>query len=289
MPSTQEITRRIKSVKSTKKVTRAMQMVAASKMRKSQGLALEAREYEALIKQVAAQIPSTSKSNFPLLYGNPKSQNVLVLLITTNRGLVGSLNANIISALNTLERESPEHIFEYVTFGKKGAESIARLRKNLIADFHKDDQASVDETLYQLSKFISDKFASGNYKRVMIAYSQFKNSISQVAKVSEILPIHFLGDASSRKKPTLTNQIIEPDASTILSELLPRALEAQIRQTILENDASEHSARMIMMKNASDAAGELIADLTLTHNQLRQNKITTELSEITAGRLALSK
>ncbi len=284
MPSTQELTRRIKSIKSTRKITRAMQMVSSAKMRKSQAVAMASRTYAHLAWELINNVRRSARSH-PLLNHHPKAKKVGIILITTNRGLVGGFNSNLMKKLLNLESETPELVSELIVIGRKGRDTAGRLQKNIIADFPKHDTTVPAKEVFPIVRLIIDSYNSGEYKQIYIVYNHFVSMLSQEPKAKQLLPI-----IPKSEYQTLTigsNVIFEPSPREVLNHLLPRILESQVYQAILESDASEHSARMMMMKNATEAAGDLIDDLTLTFNQLRQSKITTELSEITAGRIAL--
>ncbi len=288
MPSTQELTRRIKSIKSTRKITRAMQMVSAAKMRKAQNATLASRNYAQLASELIAGIGNVEKYENPLLAEYPNAKKVGVLLITTNRGLVGGFNTNLMNKVRELRLDEPELISELISVGKKGADGISRTEWPLLAKFPKHDSTELVKDVYPIVQLITDSFKSGEYRKILVVYNHFVSTLEQRPTAKVLLPFSWESEATEDKENINTwTQTFEPDRRKVLEHLLPRVLESQIYQAILESDASEHSARMVMMKNATEAAGELIDDLTLTYNQLRQNKITTELSEITAGRIAL--
>lgn len=284
MPSTQELTRRIKSIKSTRKITRAMQLVSSAKMRKSQTIALASRTYAHLAWELINNIGSKFRDH-PLLKHHPNAKKVGIILITTNRGLVGSFNTNLFKKLLSQENIEPELITEIVSIGKKGREAMHRVKREIIADFPKLDTTIPVKEVYPIVKLITEQYQTGQYKNIYIVFNHFVSMLVQEPKVKQILPI--IPKSEYQTQSLGSNVIFEPDPKKVLDHILPRILESQIYQAILESDASEHSARMMMMKNATEAAEELIDDLTLTYNQLRQSKITTELSEITAGRIAL--
>ena len=186
--------------------------------------------------------------------------------------------------------------------GRKAKDFAVRFNKPMMADFPKNEGWVSIENIYPLAKMVSDIYSTGQYKQIVIIYNQFVSTLVQKATIKQLLPFtdsviaRSASDeaissndkiTSSALAITATEYLFEPSPELVLNNLLPRIIESQIYQAVLESDASEHSARMVMMKNATEAAGDLIADYTLTYNQLRQNKITTELSEITAGRIAL--
>lgn len=295
MPSTQDLTRRIKSVKSTRKITRAMQLVSASKMRKAQNATLSSRTYAELANQIIKRLYLEGKYIHPLMSENLKATKVGIILISSNKGLVGGFNTNLLNKVREHTQATPELITEIVAKGKKGAEGSARLKSNLVAQFPKYDRTESASELMPLAKFITENYLNGTYKQIFLAYNHFVSTLEQKPTLKLLLP--FKVDtpnesvdqtAGIESRAELPAEILfEPTKQAVLDKIVPRILESQIYQAILESDASEHSARMIMMKNATESAEDLIDDLTLTFNQLRQNKITTELSEITAGKLAL--
>lgn len=291
MPGLRDLSRRIKSVKSTRKITRAMQMVSAAKMRKSQNRALGSRYYAVLAEEIIRNLGNSVASSHPLIVSHPKATEIGAIVITTNRGLVGSFNTNVIAKLRTLANP------DVVTMGRKGRDMAQRLRFNIIAEFEKPEGAFDTSFIYGVSKLIEDSYATGKYKKIVVIYNEFVSTLVQKPIIVDILPLKFsmnevvakdeYGEVEEKPEEDVSKYLYEPSPEEVLKSILPRIFESKLLQAILESDASEHSARMVMMKNATEAAGDLIDDLTLTYNQLRQNKITTELSEITAGRIAL--
>ncbi len=287
MPSTQELTRRIKSIKSTRKITKAMQMVSAAKMRKAQNATLASRNYAQLASELIAGIGNVERYENPLLAQYPNAKKVGVLLITTNRGLVGGFNTNLMNKVRELRLGEPELISELITVGKKGTDGVSRTNWDLLAKFSKHDSTQQVKDIYPIVQIITNSFKTGEYRKILVVYNHFVSTLEQRPTAKVLLPFAWQKEMDESTNINTWTQTFEPNRRSVLEHLLPRVLESQIYQAILESDASEHSARMVMMKNATEAAGELIDDLTLTYNQLRQNKITTELSEITAGRIAL--
>ncbi len=315
MPGIKELKNRIKSVSSTRKITKAMQMVSAAKMRKSQQAALNSRTYASLAWELIEDLGGIESMSHPLLNSEQKmetkgSQNKIgVVVISSNKGLVGSLNTNLVNKLKELEQRDPSASplasasaqddnfktktmsFEIITFGKKASQAMARMGKNMIADFPKPERTISAEEVYPLVQNITQVYLTGQYKSIYLVYNHFVSTLAQKPMIKQLLP--FLNHQTSpQPSPSIgeggyLEYAFEPTPEQVLEHLLPRILESQVYEAILESDASEHSARMVMMKNATEAAGDLISDLTLTFNQLRQGKITTELAEITAGRIAL--
>jgi F-type H+-transporting ATPase subunit gamma len=205
--------------------------------------------------------------------------------------------------------QNPDVLADIITYGKKGQTIMARMGKNIAADFPKKEKFVNVEEIYPIAQMIMEKYQSGEYKKIYVAYNHFVSTLSQKPTIKQLLPFGSFpspfkergrGEVAKLNEQPLSNSplkrgenqptsdyLFEPSPVSVLEHLLPRIIESQIYQAILENDASEHSARMVAMKNATEAAGDLIADYTLTYNQLRQGKITTELAEITAGKIAL--
>ena len=293
MPGIKELKNRIKSIQGTRKITRAMQLVSAAKMRKAQGQAMASRPYSALAWELISNLTRQLEIDIPLLRTHRHAKRVGVLVISSNRGFVGSLNVNLIAKLKELET-NPEIVCELVVHGRQAQTISGRLGKRIGADFPKLDKHAAIEDIYPIAKYLTELYLTNQYRKIYIVYNHFYSTISQKPEIIQLLPFNreIVQNIKAKQEVTISkkygyNYQFEPDPLKVLEHLLPRIIESQIYQALLESDASEHSARMIMMKNATDAASDLIDDLTLSYNQLRQNKITTELAEITAGKLAL--
>lgn len=313
--NTKAIKRRIKSVSSTKKITRAMEMISAVKMRKAIEAAINTRTYATLAWDLLVKLAKVKKDNLVLLEVRPVKK-LLVILITSNRGLCGSFNANIIKKTaaqladpKNISRQrvenghlEPANIVEVdvVGVGKKGADFAKKMGYNLIASFSDfSDTLKLNDVL-PICKMVIDEYSKKNYDKVVVAYTDFKSTVNQVAKLRQVLPISELDlekmitdlgtEIAEKNKITeleLDNYIFEPTQDDVLEIILPRLVETQIYQATLESAASEHSARMIAMRNASDAASDMIKELTLTFNKARQAGITQEIAEIAGGAAAL--
>ncbi len=290
MANTQDIRRRIKSIRNTAQITKAMQMVAASKMRKAQQHALAGRPYSQLLNRVLVSLESrTDPLLHPLLQVRPL-QKELVLIISTDKGLAGALNTNVMREAGNFAVGQTV----FVTTGRKARQFVARTRRELLADFELKDAPTILETK-AISKFCVEKFLSGEVDKVTVLYTHFVNTISQRPVVQTLLPISPLAFEAAagnsapndgRKDPML-EYIFEPSALAVLDFMLPYYLQYQVFQMILDARASEHSARMVAMKNATDNANQFIKDLTLEYNKMRQASITTELLEIATAQMAL--
>ncbi|MBI2909836.1 MAG: ATP synthase F1 subunit gamma [Chloroflexi bacterium] len=281
------IKRRIRSVQGTSKITKAMEMIAASKMRRAQQHVLAGRPYADKIGEVLAHLaalPHTDDSAIhPLLRKHPEVKRVAVVHITPDRGLCGGMDANVNrhAASFILEQEVPVTV---IAVGRKGRDYMTRFGRNVRAEFsHLPDAPSLMDTT-AISHIVREDYISGIVDRVVVTYAQFVNTVMQRPVVRQILPVE-------PAKPELVGRveyIYEPTSFDVLQSLLPRFVEMQIYHAILESIASEQSARMVAMRNATDNAKEMIQELTLLYNKARQEMITTELLDITAGSVSES-
>ena len=287
--NTRDIRRRIKSVKNTSQITKAMQMVAASKMRKAQMRALSGRPYAEELAKILAALGKAGGSEelHPLLQERKEVKRELVLVITTDKGLCGALNTNLLRELNQFDAAKTT----FVAIGRKGSQYLGRLKRDLAADFELKEAFTFLECK-QASKFCIEKFISGEVDKVTVAYTDFKSTLRQEPTLKVILPVQNfdLDDMHGQKTEVAASTIeylFEPSAGGVLQHLVPHYVHFAVYQMVLESRASEHSARMVAMKNATDNAKQLIKDLTLEYNKIRQAGITTELLEITTAQMAL--
>jgi len=287
--NTRDIRRRIKSIKNTAQITKAMQMVAASKMRKAQAAAMAGRPYAELMNRVLVSLSRrTNPELSPLLEVRPVKKELL-LVISTDKGLCGALNTNLLRETHQFEGRPTS----YVATGRKAVQYIARTRKELLADFHLKDSPGLLDTK-PISKFLIDKFLSGEVDRVSVLYTRFVNTLILKPTIQTILPIS-AADLPRPEGAVATEEdeddnlefLYEPSAAEVLAGILPHYVHFQVYQMVLDARASEHSARMVAMKNATDNAKQLIKDLTLEYNKIRQASITTELLEIATAQMAL--
>jgi len=290
MPSTRDIRRRIKSVKNTAQITKAMQMVAAAKMRKAQQAALVGRPYAQLLTEIMTEAAANmSGFDHPLMQPRPVVKRA-VILVGTDRGLCGGLNSNLFREASKLDKDTTV----FVTAGRKASQFIARTKRNLAAEFSFKDTPQFAEAR-AISKFAQELFLKGNVDAVDILYPRFINTLTQQPQTVPFLPIGKLAAVTAGinvPQPDLASKTsevfeFEPDEETVLGELLPHSLNFQMHQILLETKASEQSARMVAMKNATDNAQQIIKDLTLEYNKLRQANITKELLEITTAQMAV--
>jgi F-type H+-transporting ATPase subunit gamma len=281
MPSTLDLRRRIKSVKNTAQITKAMQMVAASKMRKAQAAALAGRPYQDMLARVLAAVKGrVEPGSHQLLAVRPVKQE-LILIFSTDKGLCGPLNANLFRELSEVDRDKSE----FAVSGRKAVQFITRARRKLTADFALKDTILFSE-IRPIAKFVSDKFISGEVDQVRVLYPKFVNTLVQESVLRTLLPIP-VEELGIEGAQAGGEYLFEPDEHSVLDAILPHYVAFQLFQMALNARASEHSARMVAMKNATDNAKELIKDLTLEYNKVRQANITTELLEITTAQLAV--
>ncbi len=279
------IRRRIRGVQGIVKITRAMEMIATSKMRRTQQRGLAGRPYAEKISQVLADLaalPQAGEVLHPLLQRRPVTK-IAIVHITPDRGLCGGLNTNINrkTASFILEQSVPVTL---ITVGRKGLDFMRRYGRDIRAEFTRlGDQPSLLDTL-PISRIIIDDYTNGVIDLVYLAYAQFVSTMVQRPILQQILPI----EPADIPRTQNVDYIYEPSPDMVLSGLLPRFVEMQVYHAILESIASEQSARMVAMRNATDNANELIGDLTLTYNKARQESITKELLDITGGAAALA-
>ena len=288
MANTQDIRRRIKSIRNTSQITKAMQMVAASKMRKAQQHALAGRPYAALMNKILVSLQKrTDPTLHPLLHIRDVKKE-LVLIISTDKGLAGALNTNLFREASNFDQAKTSF---FVT-GKKARQFVARTKRELLADFELKDAPSFVESK-PLARFCMEKFLARDVDKVSVLYTHFINTINQKPIVQTLLPISNLNlpkkheESASEDIDPMLGYIFEPNALGVLDIMLPYYVEYQVFQMILDARASEHSARMVAMKNATDNAHQFIKDLTLEYNKMRQAGITTELLEIATAQMAL--
>jgi F-type H+-transporting ATPase subunit gamma len=290
MPSTRDIRRRIKSVKNTAQITKAMQMVAASKMRKAQQAALAGRPYAQLMNKVLAALAAeTGEAHHPFLEKREGARRC-VILISTDKGLCGGLNSNLMREAGKFEAAAI-----FIAAGRKGSQFLARTKRQMVAEFTFKDAPLFAEAR-AISKFAGDLFLKGEVDRVDIVFTRFISTLVQKPEVRQLLPISEvvavkagMGEDRAGSLPELPGEFLfEPSQEKVLGALLPHSLNFQIYQILLEAKASEHSARMVAMKNATDNANQFIKDLTLEYNKLRQANITKELLEIASAAMAMA-
>jgi F-type H+-transporting ATPase subunit gamma len=291
MPSTRDIRRRIKSVKSTAQITKAMQMVASSKMLKAQQGAINFRPFAAMAGELMSHLTGdTSDYRHPLMERREVRKRA-VILVGTDKGLCGALNSNLFREATKYDTATTQ----FIAVGKKAAQFLARTKRKLVAEFTYHDTPTYAE--YQaVSKFAQNMFLKGEADAVDVLYTRFINTLSQRPDARALLPMgsaeSLLTEARSQAAPSQSERphfdfLFEPDPVTVMDQLVLYFLDFRVSQLLLEAKASEHSARMVAMKNATDNADQLVKHLTLEYNKLRQANITKELLEIASAAMAL--
>lgn len=307
MTSAKEIKKRIKSIANTKKITKAMEMVAAAKMRRSIEAVLRTRAYAQLGWATIVNISESAGSNklkHPLLDKREKLEREAIVLIASNRGLCGGFNSAVINkAIKSIKKHGNIKT-DFIIIGKKASVIGKRMGYKIISEFLKDDVKPEIANVTPVAKLIIDRFLGGEYDKVMLAYTDFVSPSKQVPRIRQLLPIKieaedkYLGVTAKSEKLEADENfaehkeqqngnsrlfIYEPDDRDVLDKLLPRMIEVQLFQGLLESNASEHSARMNSMHQATGAASDLVGELTLFYNKARQAAITSEIAEISSG------
>jgi F-type H+-transporting ATPase subunit gamma len=288
MPSTREIRRRIKSVKNISQITRAMEMVAASRMRRAQQAVLAGRPYAEKMDEVIAHLASRLSAietdvTHPLLQKRDV-KNVGIVMITSDKGLCGSLNSNIIRRTTRfMLDEAGAAGYEIVPVGRKGRDFMVRYGRPVVAEFTNYGDRPRPDYIVPIARVITDEYAARHIDAVYLIYAEFVNTLIQRPVITPLLPLQpgeVVGPARE--------YIYEPSPAAVLTQLVPRYVEARIYQALLESIASEQSARLVAMRNATQSAKEMVSELTLSYNKLRQANITKELTEIASGAAALT-
>ncbi len=319
MNNIKEIRRRIKSIGNTRKITRAMEMVSAAKMRRAVESVLKVREYASSAWNVLNNLARAFERNaheIPLLEVR-KVKKILMIVVMSNRGLCGSFNSQIIKRVKEqindpsklkinrggrkrVESDVPDDKLEidFVTIGRRGENAIRKLGKKIIATFPDLTYLPSVSDVRPLAKVVIDDYLEKKYDKVVVVYTDYISTMKQETKIRQLLPISWVDlekqitemDALAKEydvKKLEPEYKVEPSPNEVLDYVFPRLIEMQIYHAILESNASKESARMMAMRNATEAAGEMAEDLTMAYNQLRQMKITQEIAEISAGKAAL--
>ncbi len=274
-----QVRKKIKSVSNVKKITRSMQLVSAIKMKKAQQAAIEARPYqehlESVIKRVMARNERT-ESPFLVSHSDSKNATDLVVVLTTNKGLCGSFNIDILRYISTkIDIEQTK----FITIGKKGSQFLSKVGGEIIADY---STTFPSDAVSAVIKLATDAFFKGTYKRVFVLYNRFISTLKTEPDLAQIMPYHLSLDKPIKhvEEKEYIEYLIEPNPQQIIDTILRSFVEEKVRNAIIQSDAGEQSARMIAMKNATDNANDVIYNLTLVGNKLRQEKITNELLDM---------
>ena len=287
MPAFRDIVRRIDSIRNTQKITKAMQVVAATRLRKAQAAVQATRPYADKMVEVLQTVSErATEYKHPFLVRR-EGKRAVMILVTTDRGLAGAINVNNIRAATRYMQENyPDHP-QYVTLGRKGRDFLLRYRRDVIAEVSNlPDRPSQAQVLPAVTVAL-EEYAKGTTDAVLLCYAMWVSTLKQVPTVRVLIPAEIPARDREATGPR-ADYIYEPDPESVLDGLLPRYVETQVFQAVLENKASEYSAKMIAMQNATNAAGDLIEALTLFANKVRQEGITTELIDIVSGAAAVS-
>lgn len=281
--NTKTIKRRLKSISSTKKITKAMEMMAAVKMRKAVAQVAATRSYAKFAWQMLADIAGKVDVTLHPLLAKREMKKIGLIFITSNRGLAGGFNSRLLTAVNNYIKDSSVPV-EVILMGKRGQKIYQRFGHQVAAEFEKIDLTTSLQQIQSMVNMVLNDYHQGKYDRLVVAYTDFISPIKQVATIKQLLPI--VEETNVQPEKNLDFKF-EPDIKEVLNILLPRLVTMQIYQAVLESDASEHSARMMAMRNASDAADDMITELNYTYNKARQAAITQEIAEIVGGVAAL--
>ena len=296
MANAREVRLRIRSIKNIAQVTRALQAVSASKVRRATQAMLNTRPYATKAWQVLTHIAGQPgrASLHPLLTPRLEDRNELVVLITSDRGLAGAYNTNVLRFAASRFDKSQAQV-SFIAVGRKGRDILLRRRKRVMADFSNLPAAPSFADVSAIGRLAVDEFLAGNVDRVYLVYTDFINMVRQIPTIKQLLPLE-IGAKQDRVETFSTAQqiaaaayIYEPGETEILDEIVPRFTALQVFQAILESLASEHAARMVAMKNATDSATEFVSALQLEYNKARQQSITNEMLDIAGGAEALVK
>jgi len=287
VPAFRDIVRRIDSIRNTQKITKAMQVVAATRLKRAQAAVKATRPYsEKMLEVLQTAAERATEYKHPFLVRR-EGKRAVMILVTTDKGLCGAINVNNIRAATRYMNEHHTEGQRYVTIGRKGRDFLLRYRREVIAEVSGvSDRPTVAEVLPAITVAL-EEYAKGNTDAVVLCYSKWVSTMKQEPEVHVLIPAEIPAREAGKGDGPRADYIYEPDPESVLDGLLPRYVETQVFQAVLENKASEYSAKMIAMQNATDAAGDLIDALTLYANKVRQAGITTELMEIVSGAEAM--
>lgn len=285
MATTRDIKRRIKAIENTRQITRAMEMVAATKMRRAQAAVLASRAYAEKARELLAAISNAHEAHDQSLLAKRPVKRTCYVVVTSDRGLCGVMNANVVRTA-LAQAVSAKHRAGFVTLGRRGMAMVQANGQELAASFTGLADTPHYPEVLPVAKLLCDDFIAGQIDEVVLVFAKFVSTLNNEPTLIKLLPI----EAPEAKSPTgsTAQTLFEPSPETVLESLLPRLIEIALFQALLETKASEHAARMMAMRNASDNASDLLDDLTLSYNQARQAAITGEIAEIVSGAEALA-
>lgn len=295
MANLKEVRTRINSVKSTQQITKAMKMVSAAKLRKAQDAITQMRPYAERLQGIISNLSANMDSNIASTYTEQREPNkVLIVPITSDRGLCGTFNANIVKASIALVQERYARQLQagnvqFLPIGNKGADSLARKGYKVIPNFISTFQNLSFEKVKTVGEYILEKFTEGEFDRVEIIYNEFKNVLTQIVQAQQFLPVVPTAQKANKdnKKSSKVEYLFEPSKEEIIKDLIPKSLNIQLYKSVLDSNASEQGARMTSMDNATNNADALVKELQLVYNKTRQAAITKEILEIVGGAEAL--
>ncbi len=290
MANLKEVRNRITSVSSTQQITKAMKMVSAAKLKRATNAIIQLRPYATKLREILAQVSASVEGNNSPFTQDRVPTKVLIIVVTSNRGLAGAFNANAIKATNNLIANKYADQFargdvSLIAIGKRGHDFFSKRNFQVIGNHNELFNNLSFENVSSVTEYVMDQFKEGNIDRVEVVYNQFRNAAVQVLTTEQILPL--LPEEKQEDVAEL-DYIIEPSKEKIIEELIPKAIKIQLFKAVLDSNASEHGARMTAMDKATENAGDLLKQLKLSYNQARQAAITTELTEIVSGAAALS-
>jgi F-type H+-transporting ATPase subunit gamma len=281
VPSLRDIRGRIRSVQNTQKITKAQQVISATKIRKAQAAVQSTRPYaEKMLEVLQTTAERATEYRHPFLEQR-EGKRAVTILITSDRGLAGAFNTNVIRGANRHANENFSDHPKWVTLGRRGRDFLARYRREILADSSGLPDRPPISTILPAVTVALEEYLEGRSDAVLLAYTRFVSMLRQEVVVRKLVPVEI--PRREEEAGAGADYLYEPDPEEVLDALLPRYVETQVYQAVLESQASEHAARMVAMQNATNAAGDLIKSLTVTMNKVRQAAITTELMEIVAG------
>ncbi|RKD12868.1 ATP synthase F1 subunit gamma [Pelobium manganitolerans] len=292
MANLKEVRNRISSVTSTQQITKAMKMVSAAKLKRATNAIIQLRPYANKLKEILANLSASLEDGVSVYTQEREVKNVLLVVVTSNRGLAGAFNTNVIKTTNNLisEKYNTFHTsgnLHIVAIGKKAQDYYEKRGYNVIGNNNEVYSALNFQNISAITEAIMQGFVDGKYDKVEVVYNQFRNAAVQILTTEQLLPVPKSENATD-DNASRVDYILEPSKEEIVEELIPKNIKLQLYKAVLDSHASEHGARMTAMDKATDNAGELLKSLKLAYNQARQAAITTELSEIVSGAAALS-
>ncbi|GHE23569.1 ATP synthase F1 subunit gamma [Sphingobacterium griseoflavum] len=293
MANLKEVRNRISSVTSTQQITKAMKMVAAAKLKRATNAIVQLRPYANKLRDILAQVSASVEGNDSPYTQDRIPTKVLVIVLTSNRGLAGAFNANAIKMANNLifSKYAEQHArgnLRIIAIGKRGHDFFQKRGFQVIGNYNDLYNDLNFLNVSQVTSYVMDEFKAGNIDRVEIVYNEFRNAAVQIMSAEQLLPLLPPESSQAENAANEVDYIIEPSKEKIIEELIPKAIKTQLFKAVLDSNASEHGARMTAMDKATENAGDLLKSLKLSYNQARQAAITTELTEIVSGAAALS-